>query len=230
MTEHDSYTFETAQPRFQTLNDYVGWVAEDWVHTFGSDEAQLHVRSKLGEEVYELSEALDNGTPEDIKLELGDVLWTANAVALNEGFTPSSEPISLEDLDKQAKVADIEWDVPVLRALYGLSSEEVKTKIASGDPETTQMALSSLAGQLGKAGRMTRAMTPYTDNSPSKERTFSDGWLEVQHGRVISAVGQINLLVSLIAQNRLGVGLSEVMQANYDKISERLATGKPVTK
>lgn len=229
MSEQSLSPVEVSQPKFETLNDYVGWVTRDWVHEQGSDDAQLHVRTKLNEEVDELNEALEKGSPEDIKTELGDVLWTANAVALNEGFTLPTEPISLEGIDEQAKSADMEWDVPTLKALHNLTAEDIKSRLASGDLKTTQMVLSSLAGQLGKSGRISRVMALKSEGSPDQEHSFGDAWLQVQHGRVVSTVGQINLLVSLIAQSRLKAGISDIMQANYDKISKRLAEGRPVT-
>jgi NTP pyrophosphatase (non-canonical NTP hydrolase) len=231
MAEGTPSFHETNQHRFKTLNEYFAWAGENWIHEFGSDEAQKHARSKLGEEVEELSDALETGAPDEIKAELGDVLWTANAVAMNEGFKVRSEPVSLEDLDERALRDDTEWDVPVLRALYNLSPEEINSRLLSGDVKTTKMVLESLAHQLGKAAKITRAITPELDLSPKAKRTFLvNGWLEVQYGRVIWAVDQIDLLVSLIAQRRLGISIADVMQDNYEKLTSRIAQGDPVTK
>ncbi|HEX8226402.1 MAG TPA: hypothetical protein VF572_00875 [Candidatus Saccharimonadales bacterium] len=162
---------------------------------------------------------------------MGDVLWTAEAVALNEGFylegtfghssvadkLPEGE-IKLSDIDTVARIADIEWDVPAVRALYGLSSKEVSTRVKEGNIETAQLVLGELSHQLGKSARMARVLD------------LDDGWTRLQELRVAEALAQTVLLVSSLAQTRTGSSLGEVIYANRKKLTARLATKAAITK
>lgn len=227
MTESFS-SAETNHRHFKTLNDYESWVAENWLHPPGSDEAQLHVRAKLDEEVKELGEALEKDRSDDIKAELGDVLWTSTAVAINEGFEAKGEPIFLDEIDRLAR--DRVWDEPVLGVLYGLSSERITEKLKAGDTAMTKQVMESLTHQLGKAGRMAHRFADQFDYSNSKHNTFGSAWLEVQQHRLVDARAQILLLASLIAQDRLQLSLADIMQANYAKLTARISSGQPITK
>ena len=217
-------------PDFTVLNDYVDWVTQNWIHELGTDEAQQHVRSKLTEETHELCEALETGNPDEILLELGDVLWTAHACALNEGFSVTSSSVPTSSIDGGAKSKDITWDVPALYALSGGDPEDVTVLIQSGDLETTQLVLSTLSGRLGKASRLARALQPAEQPETRDQSDYTGVWQALYYGRVTTSLSQMTLLVSLIAQHHLGVGLEQVMQANHRKISERLAKGEPVTR
>jgi phosphoribosyl-ATP pyrophosphohydrolase len=229
MFEHTQSPADTVP--FATLKDYETWVASDWMYPLGSDKAQRHVRAKQREEVRELNEALANGSPEDIISEMGDVLWTSEAVALNEGFTleeafrlssiadqlPEGE-LTTSDVDALARTVEIEWDAPVLRALYGASTEEVSDRVKDGNMEMTRLVLNGLSHQLGRSAHMARVLTP---ENPML-------WLD--EVRAAEALTQTVILVSLIAQTHLGSSLADVMEANREKLAMRLAQGKPVTK
>lgn len=227
MSENANPTIEH-RPDFQTLNQYEEWVSENWIFEFGSEEAQRHAAFKLDEEVDELCRALETGTSEDIKLELGDVLWTAAAVAINEGFRLQARDVRLDDIDKVAR-QDVDWDVPSVRALYGLSQQEIKGRLQASDTEVTQLVLIGLAARLKKASRVKRHLAPDADPYDADDPNWNSAYAVLYHNRAIICADQIVLLISLIAQQRLGKSLKEVVKANFDKLSERINKGQPPT-
>ena len=227
-------TFGYQPPRqsFNNLDDYESWVANDWLYPLGSNEAQRHTRAKLEEEVVELADAFVGGSRDEIISEMGDVLWTAEAVAMNEGFMLEgavrysvrgegmpADTLTLETIDNVARTTDVAWDVPVIKALYGLSDSEVQAGIETGDDRIVRLVLSSLGNELGKSARIVRVL-------PDPE----DGWTRLHEVRAAEALGQIVLLVSYLAQSRCDSTLAEVMTANHDKLAARLANKEPVTK
>lgn len=230
MFEHARSPADSAP--FATLKDYETWVALDWTHPLGSDEAQKHARAKQREEVKELGEALAGGSLEDIKFELGDVLWTSEAVAINEGFTieeafresslrdrlPEGRPLALSDIDELARTIEIDWDVPAVLAMERTDIKDVNKRVNEGDIEMTELVLGALSHQLGRSARLSRVLSP---ESP---------WAWLDEARAAEGLVQIVILISLVAQTRLQSSLADIMEANREKLAARLAQGKPVTK
>lgn len=221
-------------PPINTLAEFEDFVATNWLHSLGSDEAQAHVRAKLEEEITELIAALENESSGAIISEMGDVLWTSAAVALNEGLTLQEAiqrssiaahlpkaALSLDDIDTAATTAipTIQWDLPAVQAVYDMDASAINEKISSGDVDMTHLALKYLAGRLGKSARILHVLSDY-----------EDGWTDLHRARTTEELSELIILVSYIAQSRLGSSLSAAIADNHTKLSARVASGQPITK
>lgn len=199
------------------LSDYERWASTQWIHPRGTIDAQHHAREKLGEETKELIEAIMNGSPTDIISEAGDVLWTASATASNaditisEGlascfpayFSPDS-PIDLQQIDSLATM--LFTDIHIRDVVdYLHDGEHVLGKKAS-------------------------QWFTLRDGVSSPEKTFADAWINLKRSDAVQALTRTTLLLSFIAQHYAGADLNAVLQANYQKIEQRLKTGLSVTK
>lgn len=210
-----------------TLGDYERFVALNWVHPFGSNEAHVHFRGKLYEEERELSAALRSGNTTDIVHEIGDLLWCSLATPANEGLgigNLSEAPLhaSLDELDRYSLEAQIEWTPRVLLGFIpfeeGVTVAEVEQRIHDMDIESTTSVLHMLIHTIGK--------------SSARYRTLYDpvhGHNLMHTNRLLVAIPQTVFLLSRIAQQHAGSNLGEVMEANKGKLFDRVKSGELVT-
>lgn len=212
---HENTPFPS--PSFDHISDYEKWASSHWLHEPGSIEAQQHARAKLGEETQELIEAITSGTPDEVISEAGDVLWTAAATASNAGITITEvvesafpgylapdTPINTQEIDRLAQML---FDDVHLMDLgdYLRESEHI----------------------LGKTAEQWFNLNN-TVSTPVK--TFADAWINIKRADAASALLQLTLLVSYVAQHYAGQSLRSVLGANYQKIEQRLQAGDSVTK
>ncbi len=204
---------------FNTLQEYQAWAATDWLHEPGSDEGQLHARSKLDEETTELAEAIQVHKPDEILDELGDVLWTATANAHNAG-------VALEDSFRYSLLEGTFDDNPIsIAKIDDMSSEFV----AGQTPEETSARLKYLSGYLGKAAKQWHNLSPLID-AQAQPATFSEAWIQLKAGRTKGSLVELVLICSAIAQQECSKSLQDAMKTNAQKLQARKAMGEPLTK
>lgn len=95
-------------------------------------------------------------------------------------------------------------------------------------PAEIDNLLLDLQHQLGKNAKQWHFLKPLLDQDD--RRTFADAWIELKEKHTKVALADTVLLVSLIAQTMLGKTLEDVMITNHTKLSQRLASGQPITK
>lgn len=222
-------------PIFEALGDYEAWVRQNWLYEAGSDSAQVHISNKLREEIAEFSEALRSEAPQDILSEAGDVLWTASAVACNEGYSLerafrvssigsriASTSVDVEVVDELASTMEpIVWDVPGLRSYLDKTDLSLHEEIMQGDSEITEAVLYGLAQRLAKSTRITHALDKIGE---------PDGWTRLHEGRTVETLSQLVLLTTFAVRRKTGYGLRTIMDENFKKIEGRIARGEQVSK
>lgn len=201
---------------FALVSDYERFAARNWIKAPGSLDAQLHARAKFEEEVDELIEAVEMGTPADIISEAGDVLWTATANGSNAGISlekslqeqfPSHfslEPVALSDVDAAALDLLDTVDVPELSEL--------------------------LRGQKRSLGTMAKQWFVLSDVSAIRPDTFAGRFIEQKATNARDGLAQTALVVSCVVQRFAGSGLQAVANENRRKLDQRLAQGQVLTK
>lgn len=200
------------------LEQFDTWVAQDWVYDRGSDEAQVHVRSKLREESTELAEVLVSNDRKEIVSELGDFLWTATANGLNVGITSSDalrhelrsdqvgeEAIAFERIDQLA--LELMPDLPVDQMVGWVKY---------------------LSHYLGKAAKQWKNLSPLIDTEATSQN-FSEAWIQLKRLRAYDALTQSVLITSALAQRYADATMSDVIANNVEKLQNRKASGLPVT-
>lgn len=208
----------SAPAKITTLENFEAWVAQDWIYIRGSDAAQEHVRRKLDEETKELVEALQSTDREEIVSELGDFLWTSAANGLNAGITCTDalrhelrsdqigeEAISLNRIDDLA--LQLMPDLP-LNEMVGW--------------------VNYLGHYLGKAAKQWRNLNPLI-NIEAQPNNFSEAWIQLKRQRAYDGLTQSVLISSALAQRHVGVGISEVIAKNVNKLQARKLAGLPIT-
>ncbi len=217
MTQFGHETLSDPQ-RFAAVGDYEAFVAEDWLHPRGSDNAQAHVRGKLSEEAREAAEALRSGDPARIVDEVGDFLWTATANGLNVG-------LALEDSLRRELGAN-----QVGEAQIAISDID---KLALGlipDEPVDAMAgwIIYLGYYLGKAAKQWRILGPLIDQE-SEPQTFADTWILLKRDRTRDGLTQALLVASAVTQRFAGRTLTDVFEHNARKLDGRKRRGDAIT-
>ena len=203
-------------PDFALLSTYESWSAQNWLHTPGSDGAQLHARAKLNEEAIELAEALNTGTSEDIISEAGDVLWTATA-------SGSNAEISISQALVETYPAMFDTDAISTQAI-----DDLALGVFEGTSvEQTQKYLKQYGSTIGKNAKQWFRLKSTVNSIP---KTFGDAWIKMKRDETVSALADITLLTSYTVQEFAGSHLENVMNDNYQKIEQRIKAGAAVTK
>jgi phosphoribosyl-ATP pyrophosphohydrolase len=205
-----------SSPDFTQLSSYEAWSAQNWLHTAGTDSAQIHARAKLDEEAVELAEALTTGSPEDIISEAGDVLWTAMASGSNTGILVShalveAYPIVFEDSHVTTR-----------------SIDELAAVVFEGTSvEQAQKFLKQYASAIGKNAKQWFRLKASVHSTP---QNFSDAWIATKRTEAVLALANITLLTSYVLQDFTDSCLETAMNDNCRKIEQRIQTGSAVTK
>jgi NTP pyrophosphatase (non-canonical NTP hydrolase) len=203
-------------PDFARLSTYESWASQNWLHIPGSDDAQLHARAKLDEEVVELADALNTNTAEDIISEAGDVLWTATA-------SGSNAKISISQALVNTYPAMFDTSTVSTRAI-----DDLALGIFEGTSvEQTQKYLKQYGSTIGKNAKQWFRLKSTVNPIP---KTFSDAWIKTKRDEVVPALADIALLTSYAVQEFAGSCLEDVMSDNYQKIEQRIKAGYAVTK
>jgi|GEM_PF-6690895 len=203
--------------RFDHISDYEQWAGQNWVHTPGSPEAQTHARAKFDEETHELIDAILSGTPEEISSETGDMVRTAVATGSNAGLTVTEslrsalpgyfgphDPITVKAVDAIA-----------LNLFNGINSKTVVGYLRDGERV------------LGKKANL---WFKFSGNVNTPPKTFADAWLKSNRVDAVHALATTILLAGFIAHEYVGKDLGAILDENYQKIEQRLSTGKEVTR
>lgn len=205
------------RPHFQNIGDYEQWASTAWIHPHGTIEAQLHARGKLAEETQELIDALSEGNQAQIISEAGDVLWTTLANGSNAGITMTEGLVSAFPAYFTAETPISTQDIDTLAATLFDDIAPLHIKDYLWDGERV----------LGKKAKQWLALGESV-NAP--EKTFADVWINAKRADALEALTRTTLLISFIAQQYAGAGLQNVLNANYQKIEQRIQAGIPVTK
>jgi NTP pyrophosphatase (non-canonical NTP hydrolase) len=201
---------------FAQLSTYEEWATQNWLHTPGTDSAQLHARAKLDEEAVELADALDIGNIEDIISEAGDVLWTATASGSNTG-------ISVSHALSEAYPTMFEKDSITTRSI-----DELAATIFEGvSVEQAQKLLKQYASTIGKNAKQWFRLKATVNSIP---QNFSDAWIATKRTEAVSSLADITLLTSYVLQEFTDSNLNAAMKDNYQKIEQRIKSGSAVTR
>ena len=229
MSEHASLAGpEVGQ--FPTLTNWNEYVGQDWLYSYGSNEAHRHFRGKLEEEQAELREALAQGNVDDIVAEGGDVAWCATAIAFNAGITVD-EAIdgstiggagTPEDIDQLAANGLQYWDVPGVKAARNLSDAEVNKLMKAGDKEMLALVIAELSHQVCKSTEIYRKFL-------AEENTENNQWLYLHESRIKEGISELLVAVAIGARDA-NKTLSDVLQGTYAKLESRKASNRPITK
>ena len=216
---------------FERLADWQEWVTQEWIYPIGSLDAQLHTRAKLDDEVGELAHALSHGNDEQIKDELGDVLWTATGTAYNAGvslkecfsYDKEDDKDSVQLVDLERHTASIDRS-PLVYDSY--EAELMRIKPDYSDP---LRQIQVRAHDIGKGAKQYFVWNRDLElNNPPRD--FADAWALVKRQRAVEGLRQIFIASGIIAQDRLGITLAEIMEHNRQKLLGRIARGEQITK
>jgi NTP pyrophosphatase (non-canonical NTP hydrolase) len=203
---------------FSTLAEYQSWAAENWIYPAGSQEFQLHSRAKLSQEAEELKAELSSSDPTGLRSELGDFFWCATTTADNSGLL-------LEDSLRFAFAGVFKEDSPIPVATVDRAVEDW----APSSDEELMWKIDGLAHSLGKNAKQWHALKQYVDLN-AEPTGFSDAWIQLKAKHSMYALAEVVITVSHIAQQRLGLSLSDIMDDNYQKLTGRIERGENVTK
>lgn len=206
----------SSSPDSSLLSDYELWATQNWVHTPGTLDAQLHARAKFEEEIDELIEAISLEDSHEITSEAGDVLWTATASGHNTDISLSQS--------LQATYPDHFQEGPVTVQQIDRAAREVFS-----DSSTDEIRQSLEDSKIG-LGKMTKQWFVLKDAARTPAETFADAWIGNKRERAVRNLANTALIVSFIAQRFAHSGLQQVIDMNREKLNHRLQSGSAITK
>ena len=124
-----------------------------------------------------------------------------------------------------------DWDNsdPWAETYFGDDRRTIHKDVRRGNVVATRQVLGNLAGCLShSAGMLHGYRSMWTEARHLTTRSDSPClWYDVAF--VEEAVAELYVVCSAIAQRRLGVGISVMMEANRSKLQARLAQGAPIS-
>lgn len=214
-TVKDRYRIQTnyTDGPCSSFEDLQAWVMQNWQHPIGSLEAAVHVYHKFSEEVEELLLALESGDLVEIRSEIGDVCWTATAMALGEGVQFSG----MVDNNEQEIMA-------------GKAHHFARTYFAKAlERNSMQELLYECAGVYQKRVRKHRALTKRIYRLEDTSASIRPIPTAFEERCILSDLSDLLLLLSLLAE-KVDCNLLDCAELTRVKLEARIAANNPITK
>lgn len=241
-----------------TISSYQEWVEGGWKQKHGTFEAAERFGGKLNEEAREAFDAfellpkkqtVEDSTKEadDLKSELGDVLWCATALASNStaDIDAGIKDIAYKYMRGVVIRTDGLYALPVWRDgvkeictyPFNLTPEMIDHLIDSGfeplgsmsrnlhDDDDEDYSISEhmiiIMGEAGALNNRAQWQYNYNDDNYTSPVTYDE------HAIFIREVcADLYLQVAYIAKQVLGVGLGDIMRKNMEKIDARISANR----